>query len=82
MTTLFSEILDLLVHFAVSYLTTLESTTSCQVLFNILIVDEDSDSSFTLVERLSILKELNFLFCKIKPITDHSKYWSLIREGL
>ena len=35
-----------------------------------------------ILERLGILQELNFLFCKIPQISEHQKYWQLIREGL
>jgi hypothetical protein len=46
-----------------------------------LIKDKDG-SSFTPLERLNMLSELNFLFQKIEVIQADDAYWQTIREGL
>lgn len=41
-----------------------------------------TDSAFTLMERLLILNELNFLFQKVSQIYTDPVYWTTMREGL
>jgi hypothetical protein len=61
---LYTEILDLLVSFLVSYLTSTPSVDLSQRLFELLY----TDSQFTLSEQLHVLKQMNASFYKIKPI--------------
>lgn len=66
---LFSEILDLLVSFMSSYLTSVPQTETADSvkIYEMLIKDKDG-SSFTLSERLTMLNEMNFLFQRIDSI--------------
>jgi hypothetical protein len=63
MSKLFTEILDLLVSFMSAYLTTvpLDESNDCIKIYELLIKEKDG-STFTLIERLTIMSELNFLF--------------------
>jgi hypothetical protein len=83
MSKLFTEILDLLVSFLCVYLTSIPQgqASECEKIFELLIKDK-GQSSFTLLERLTMLSELNFLFQKIETIQMDIEYWQAIREGL
>jgi len=73
---LYTEILDLLVSFIVSYLTTSLAHTSehTQRLFTLLFLEQE-ESQFTLSEQLNVLKQLNSLFYHIPAIQESGKYW-------
>ena len=59
------------------------SQEGCRRIYAQLILEEDQDQTyFTIIERLRILKELNFLFVNIDEIYTSSSYWTLIRSGM
>ena len=84
--TLYTEILDAMVSFTVSNLKSIPAAKSrdgCLRIYQQLILLEDQEQAcFTMIERLRILKELNFLFVSIPEIYQSKSYWDLIRHGL
>ena len=84
MSSLFTEILDLLVKFCCSFLKTMPAEACGQAAQNLfaLLFEDENDDGFTVKERLSILNELNFVFQAFPQITERPAYWELVKGGL